>query len=409
MLREIIQYQKNERDKLLSANYLPRHQKLDITSGLINVIIGPRRAGKSFFGLHYLKNNNFGYINFDDERLVNLSNYDEIISNINSVYSNPEILFFDEIQNLEGWELFVNRLARNGKKIVITGSNSNLLSGELSTHLTGRNSVVNIFPFSFNELLNASELSDETTQKDIFYTLLNTGGYPEIITKGIESIDYLKMLFRDTIYKDIVIRYKPRDPVMVEKLATMMVSNSCSETSIRNLSKIVKYNERTVSKYLLYLLNTMMFFQIPKFSFKLKEQLSSYKKTYLIDNGFINSIAFNVSQNRGKRLENIVAIEILRKISSENKKVFYWKKNYEVDFVIQSGNSIEELIQVSVNIENPKTLNREKRSLLEASKELDCDNLTIITENQTSIDTFNWYGNEKKIRLISAINWMKNG
>ncbi len=172
MLYDVITQQKNERDKLLTADYIPRNEKVNIESGLINVIIGPRRAGKSFFGHHSLKNRNYGYVNFDDERLLQFNNFDEILSAVNAVYNNPEILFFDEIQNKPNWELFVNRLHRIGKKVVLTGSNSNLLSGELSTHLTGRNYIINIFPLSFNELINISESKGELVQKELLNTLL---------------------------------------------------------------------------------------------------------------------------------------------------------------------------------------------------------------------------------------------
>ncbi len=407
MLRDVIFQQKNERDRLISAEYIQRNQKLDIDSGLINVIIGPRRAGKSFFGLHALNRFNFGYVNFDDERLFDLQNYDEIITAVDAVYSAPKIIFFDEIQNLHRWELFVNRLQRNGRKLVLTGSNSNLLSGELSTHLTGRNYIINIFPFSFYELLNASEFKGESAQKEIIYDMLNTGSYPEIITKKITSNEYLKMLFRDTIYKDIISRYKPRDPLMVDKIAATLISNAGGETSIRTLSRLVKYNERTVSKYLAYLLNTMIFFQIPRFSFKLKEQLGSNKKTYVIDNGFIESVGYNISANEGKKLENLVAIEIFRRTFSTNKKLFYWKQKYEVDFVIQNNNSTEELIQVSVNVDDPKTSNSEKRALLEASKELNCNNLIVITENYSAVETFEWYGEKKEIQFIKLVDWLQ--
>ncbi len=408
MLHDVIIQQKYERDKLISSDYIERNQHLEISSGLINIIIGPRRAGKSFFALHSLAEQNFGYVNFDDERLIEIRNYDELINAVETVYSNPKILLFDEIQNLPKWELFVNRLQRNGKKIVLTGSNSNLLSGELSTHLTGRNYIVNIFPFSFNELLNASEINSETIRKKIIYTLLNDGGYPEIIAKEIPPSEYLKMLFRDTIYKDIILRYKPRDPNMANKIAITLINNAGSETSVRQLSRLVKYNERTVSKYLRYLFETMLFFQIPKFSYKLKEQLSSQKKTYVIDNGFIESVGFNISGNLGKKLENLVATELYRRTFTTEEKLFYWKEKYEVDFVIFSENSVKGLIQVSANVENIKTIQREKRALIEAANKLNCDNLIVVTENYSAEEYFEWYGTKKKIQFIKIDDWLLN-
>ncbi|MFH0986868.1 MAG: AAA family ATPase, partial [Candidatus Micrarchaeota archaeon] len=139
MIRDVLLLQKREMGAKLSEKYVERDAGAKMSAGIINVIIGPRRAGKSCFALHTLrKTGNFGYVNFDDEKLVEVENYDEIIDAINSIYGSPKFLLFDEIQNLSRWELFVNRLQRQGYNLVITGSNSNLLSRELATHLTGR-------------------------------------------------------------------------------------------------------------------------------------------------------------------------------------------------------------------------------------------------------------------------------
>ena len=155
MVKEILLAQKQELDKKLKELYVERTANLKkLESPIIKVIIGPRRAGKSFFALHFLnKKGNFGYVNFDDEKLVEVENYDSILEAMNTVYNNPQFILFDEIQNLPKWELFANRLQRQGYKLIITGSNSNLLSKELATHLTGRHLLTNIFPFSFKEYL----------------------------------------------------------------------------------------------------------------------------------------------------------------------------------------------------------------------------------------------------------------
>ena len=154
-MRDILLLQKRELDLRLKEPYVDRKEiKLNLEHPLIKVIIGPRRAGKSFFSLHVLnKNNNFGYINFDDEKLIGLTDYDKIITLMNSLYGHPHILFLDEIQNLPKWEIFVNRLQRQGFNMVITGSNSHLLSKELATYLTGRHLQTIVIPFSFKEYL----------------------------------------------------------------------------------------------------------------------------------------------------------------------------------------------------------------------------------------------------------------
>ena len=151
MIKETLIAQKQELDKKLKEVYIERTvnlKKLEVP--LIKVIIGPRRAGKSFFALHFLnKRGNFGYVNFDDEKLTDVKDYDAIVESMNTIYSNPKFILFDEIQNLPKWELFVNRLHRQNLNLIVTGSNSKLLSKELATHLTGRHFLIIIFPFSF--------------------------------------------------------------------------------------------------------------------------------------------------------------------------------------------------------------------------------------------------------------------
>src|SRR3989344_7704641 len=148
MIRDILLKQKGELESKKKENYLKREAEIKgLNSDIIKAITGPRRAGKSFFIIHSLKEN-YGYANFDDEELARAKNYDEIIAMIDDIYSNPKTIFFDEIQNLDRWELFVNRLQRQGRNILLTGSNSNLLSGELATHLTGRHFETQIYPLS---------------------------------------------------------------------------------------------------------------------------------------------------------------------------------------------------------------------------------------------------------------------
>ncbi|MBV6514334.1 MAG: hypothetical protein FMNOHCHN_03950 [Ignavibacteriaceae bacterium] len=406
MVQDVISQQKNERDRLLSAHFIPRDARLNLDSGLINVIIGPRRAGKSFFAVHTLNGSRFAYANFDDERLIATENYDEITDAIDRVYGNPEILLFDEIQNLQKWELFVNRLHRQGRKIVITGSNSNLLSGELATHLTGRNFPVYIFPFSFNELLNSSGTGESENAKTLFLDLLEKGGYPEVASGKAAGRDYLQMLFRDTIYKDIVTRYKPRDPAMISKLAELMIAGTGSPLSLRNLSAVTGYNQRTVSKFVLYILNTMIFFRVPRFSFKIKEQQISAGKTYLIDNGYLSSIGFNPSANQGKKLENLIASELYKNSHKTGMSLSYWKKDYECDFVLHQSGKVTEIIQASADLSNPKTLEREMRALITASEELQCNRLTIITTNEKSVRSFEWYGRKREITILPFTEWV---
>ena len=386
MLKDILLIQKRELEKRLKENYIERSIKLK-SPNLINVIIGPRRAGKSFFAIHVLKKfGNFGYVNFDDERLLEIKDYDEIISSINSIYDNPKFLLLDEIQNLDKWELFVNRLQRQGYNLVITGSNSKLLSKELATHLTGRHLVINIFPFSFKEFLNIEnkELTKNEIKEKLDY-YLDYGGYPEPLFKKLDYSDYLLTLFNSIIYKDIVKRFKIRAVSSIEDLASYLVSNIAKDFSYNTLSKVTKCKSaHTVEKYLNYLEEAFIFFKLNRFSFKFKEQLSSNKKIYCIDNGFIYAKAFKFSSDIGKLYENLVAVE-LKKLEMNNKiTIYYWKNNLneEVDFILKEGIKIKQLIQVCYNINDIDVKKREIRALLKASRELKCNNLLIITENK---------------------------
>ena len=412
MIKDILILQKKELESLLKEQYIKREGiKLDLSNNLIKVVIGPRRAGKSFFSLHALnKNDKFGYINFDDEKLIETENYDEIISVINTLYKNPKILFLDEIQNLPKWELFVNRLQRQGFNLVITGSNSHLLSKELAAHLTGRHIQIIVLPFSFKEYLylNTKELTTSEI-KEKLDTYLIYGGYPEPLIKKINYKDYLSTLFNSIIFKDIIKRYKIRSAQAIEKLSEQLLSNICNEYSYGSLSKVggIK-SAHTIENYLSYLEEAFIFFSLRRFSYKVKEQLSSIKKIYCIDNGFIHAKAFSSIQNLGKLYENLVAIN-LKKHELERKLNFYYWKNQqqeEVDFVIKKGTKIKQLIQVCCNLDNAETKNREIRALVKAGKDLKCKNLLVINSNKEGEEKIEWFGIKSKVKFIPLWKWL---
>ena len=412
MIRDILLLQKRELEIKLKEKYIDRGIDLKkIDNNLIKVIIGPRRAGKSFFAINALnKLGNFGYVNFDDEKLVEVRDYDEIVDTINSLYSNPKYLLLDEIQNLEKWELFANRLQRQGYNLVITGSNSKLLSKELATHLTGRHLLIDIFPFSFKEFLKLE--NKELTKSEIktrLYSYINQGGYPEPLVKKLDYKDYISTLFNSIIYKDIVKRFKIRSIQAIEDLALYLISNIAKEFSYNTLSKVTKCKSvHTVEKYLSYLEEAFIFFKLNRFSFKVKEQLASNKKIYCIDNGFISSKAFKFSPDISKLYENSVAIELKKTEMKGNANIYYWKNQQqeEVDFVVKQGTKIKELIQVCYNLEDIKTKEREIRALLKASKDLGCRNLIIVTEDEELEKEAKWFGIKRKIKFIPLWKWL---
>lgn len=410
-IKEILTLQKREIEIKLKEKYIERNQDLKLTNDLIKVIVGPRRAGKSFFAIHFLnKQGKFGYVNFDDERLVEVENYDEIIVAMNSVYDNPKFVLFDEIQNLPKWELFANRLQRQGYNLVITGSNSNLLGKELATHLTGRHLLTNIFPFSFKEYLKFEnkELIISEIKEKLSQYLLN-GGYPEILSKKVELKEYLSNLFNSILYRDIVKRYKIRNPKQIENLAIYLISNIANEYSYNSLTNSGKIkSSHTTEKYLSYLEESFILFSLNRFSYKVKEQLSSNKKIYCIDNGFIQAKAFKLSPDFGKLYENVVACKLKKEEIEGKLRFYYWKNQQqeEIDFIIQEGLKVKQLIQVCFNMSDLETKNREIRALIKASKELKCNNLLIITEDTESEEKVEWFGDKATIRFIPLWKWL---
>lgn len=415
MIRDVVLGQRREFEQRMQERYVPRG--ITIASGasdMIQVIIGPRRAGKSFFGMHQLANDEkFGFLNLDDERLVKVQNFDEILEAIMAVYGNPSSLLLDEIQNLADWELIVNRLQRQGFRLIITGSNSNLLSSELATHLTGRHLPIYLFTFSFSEYLASIEKQlTEPEKRERLNDWLINGGYPEPVIKGLHTRDYLQVLFDSILYKDIVKRYKIRQPNALENLAVWLVSNITAEFSFNSVCSQVQVSSvHTVKKYLHYLEESFILFTLPLFSYKVGAQQHGNKKIYCYDNGFRQAKGFQFSDDWGKLLENAVASELYKRCLYKGSKLFYWKDRdqQEVDFVIQTGTQVTELIQVCWNLNQPKTLNREVRSLLKASEKLKCNRLLIITMDEEKKEDFSWFGLQRQVEFIPAWKWLLIG
>ncbi len=412
MIRDILLIQKREIERMLKQKYIKREAVLKkINNDLIKVIMGPRRAGKSFFAVHMLnRSGTFGYVNLDDEKLADVKDYDEIVNAVNSLYNDPEYLLFDEIQNLEKWELFVNRLQRQGNNLVITGSNSKLLSRELATHLTGRHLPINIFPFSFREYLNLD--NNELTESEIKTRLssyLTYGGYPEPLVKELDYKDYLSTLFQSIIYKDIIKRFRIRSAQAIDDLAVYLISNIGREFSYNTLSKVTKCKSvHTVEKYLNYLEESFIFFRVSRFSFKVREQRGSNKKIYCIDNGFVYAKAFKFSPDIGRLYENLVAIELKKLEMDGLANIYYWKnpQQEEVDFVVKQGLKIKQLIQVCCDVDDIKTRKREVRALLKASRELNCKNLLVITRDYEGEGESSWFGIKRKVKFVPLWKWL---
>jgi predicted AAA+ superfamily ATPase len=414
MLKDTILTQKAELEKTLNEPYIKRDVKpFSLEHNLIKVVMGPRRAGKSFFCLHTLSGmGNFGYVNFDSEALVNLENYEDLISEIKQVYEDPKILFFDEIQDLPRWELFVNRLQRQGYNVVVTGSNSKLLSSELAAHLTGRHIPTTVLTFSFKEYLEARKTyyANLTTQEreQLLLAYLRSGGYPETILKKLDASQYLALLFDSIIYKDIIKRHNIRKGPEIERLAIYILSNLASEFSYLSLAQAVGIkSSMTVQKYCGFLEEAFLMFTISRFSYKTK-QVGQNKKMYSYDNGMITAKAFQASPNYGRLFENCVAVHLKRLDIDKKIELYYWRNQQgeEVDFLIKKGTEIVELIQACYSLENEKTHSREIRALLKGGKELGCDKMTILNLREEKEETHEWFGNKSTITYKPLSKWL---
>jgi predicted AAA+ superfamily ATPase len=393
-VHNIILQQKQEKEILLGQKLLDREQlpgaKKHLKTKLIKAIIGPRRAGKSVFAMLLLKDKYFAYVNFDDDNLAKISNSDEIIEAVIEVYGDPQYILFDEIQNLPNWELFVNKLHRRGYNLILTGSNAKLLSKELATALTGRNISIEILPLGFREFLRVRKFNSATTLNlpertgkilNLLTEYLNTGGFPEVVIKGVDLKSYLGSLFDSILLKDIVKRYKIRQTQKIYDLAIYLISNFASEASFTKLKNTLQFSSvHTLQNYFRYLEETYLFFALTRFDFKVKEQIKAPKKIYLVDNGLIQAKSLQHSRNLDKKMENLVFIELLRKGYKPNLELFYYKtrNQKEVDFVVRKGTKTDILLQVAY-ILDADVEKREINALCEASQELRCNKLIILT------------------------------
>lgn len=390
ILRDVIIDQKHEAEEIIENIIQRQIPDLHIYLKKPNVlaIMGIRRCGKSTLALNLIKNLKAAYVNFDDERLINTKADDlnKLLEVVYSVYGNVDVFLFDEIENIVGWELFIRRL-RNTKKIILTGSNSNLLSGELSTHLTGRHIDFILFPFSFSEFLryNSFEINRDYSTLDkglilkYFHIYMDKGGFPEsiIIDKKMAI-----SIYNDIIQKDIINRYKIRKINDFKNISKYIVSNYSNEFSYSMLKNFFNIDIHTIIKYANYLENSYIVFILHRFSFKVKEQYKTSFKIYIIDTVIPSLNGFLPTNSFGNEIENIVFIELLRRKSNNfnNMEIFYYKaNNYEVDFLLFENNVVKQLINVTYVSDYESINKREINSLLKAGEEVNCSDLILIT------------------------------
>ena len=414
-MKSIVLKQRAERDDLASRPYYTRKHIQDVApylgANVIKLITGPRRAGKSVYALQILSGKNYAYLNFDDTQLLGAFNEDAVMQALAEVYPGYEYLLLDEIQNLDAWDAWVSKLYRRGVNLVITGSNANLLSSEMSTLLTGRYVEIQILPFSMEETLKYrevpvnAELPDEKAKLFIeMDDYLKKGGYPEIVKNREIEQAYLTALFDSIILKDVAQRHKIRKITELYDLADYLISNYSNPLSYNEIAEELSLGSvTTVKKFCGYLAEPYLFFYLPRFNNKLKEMKKAPRKVYVVDNGLIYTRSFELSSNNGRQLENMVFIELLRRGYVLKKSLFYYRtsNDKEVDFVIRDGRKVISLVQVSYDISKTKTRERELDALVKASEELKCDNLMLISWNHDG--SVEYRG--KSIRIISMDKW----
>ncbi len=367
---------------------------------------------------HYSNLNNialykFSYINFDDPRLsIEAEDLNDVIEAFYSLNKNTENIIFDEIQNIEGWERFVNSISTS-KKIIITGSNARLMSKELATYLVGRHIDFTLFPFSFREFLDYKSFKineNKYTSKwhsriiDNLGEYMQTGGIPLAM---LEGSNYLLQLYSDILERDILQRYKVNYPNQFKSLSDYLLSDFSNEITYNKLKNIVSIKtSNTISKWIMYLSNSYLIFTIERFSSKIKESIKAPKKLYAIDTGIACAVNSNSKNDKGRLMENLVAIELMRRIKYWNNSysIYYWKNvsNWEVDFLLRKEGKTDSLIQVTYASSISEIKEREINSLIKASTEQNCEKLVIITWDIE--DTMTIKG--KMVKLIPIWKWL---
>lgn len=366
---------------------------VDLNSPQAQVVIGVRRSGKSTLCLQTLVRAKvrFAYVDFDDERLAYLgvNQLNDVLEVLYKIYEKFEYIFLDEIQNVDGWPLFVNRLLRTGMHVILTGSNAKLLSNDLATHLTGRSSEIALYPFSFGEYcdMKGVDCRRRTTQgiamqRKAFDDYLQQGGFPELLQIKNSKI-YIKNLLNNILTRDIEQRYKISYRAQFENLSHHILNISPCVVATSDWANLFGFRSaHTVHNYLKYLKEAYLLVGVKKYSRKSRVRTVG-EKIYAIDASLMNQRdnAFS-GENLGWRLETVVLIHILRKCKNEGWDIYYLKeRSGECDFVVCDGNRVLQCIQVSYDISSGKTRKREIDGLLLANKKTKCENLLLLTDH----------------------------
>lgn len=368
---------------------VPRELEIPKTNKVVS-LIGPRRAGKTFYFYQLIQGilskgvpkDLVLYINFEDDRLLplELENLNELLEAYYELYpdnkNRKKYLFFDEVQNIKGWEVFIRRIVdKEEARIFVTGSSSKLLSKEIATSLRGRTLPFHLFPLSFKEFLKFKNIkldkhtiytSSRFKIKKLLEEYINFGGFPEVVKSEKLKKDILSNYFEMFLYRDLVERFAIRNITLLKTLTKYLLTNIASTFSINSYYKTAKQQTKiskdTILDYVSCLEDINLIYLIQVFSYSLKTQQVNPSKVYCIDNGLRNAVSFKFSKDEGKLVENLVFME-LKRIGDE---IYYWKNKGEVDFVVKNKDQILTAINVTYTDEINK---REIESLLGFKKE----------------------------------------
>ncbi len=343
------------------------------------IISGIRRCGKSTL-MHQLiaaTSEKSFFINFDSAKLYNFEIDDFLLLDKFIDESGSKTLFFDEIQVVKGWELYVRQKLDENYRVIVTGSNASLLSKELGTKLTGRHITKELFPFSYNEFCTFKEIPN-TAQTLALY--MEIGGFPAYIKT--ENPDIHNALLEDIMYRDVAVRHNIRDVQSLKRLLTYMATNISNLVSASKLTQALGIkSSATVLEYIVFFEQSYLIQLMPKFSYSYKVQLVNPRKIYFIDNGLQAAISGSYNNDLGRKLENMVFWELRRL----QKELFYYNENAkECDFVVSKNKKIEQLIQVCYELTN-ENQGREIEGLLDAMNYFELSVGIILTFNQSDI------------------------
>jgi len=371
-------------------------------SKLAKVILGVRRSGKSTLCQQVLQQFEVGYVNFDDERLIGVeaAHLQSIMVILHELKPAATHFYFDEIQNITGWELFINRLQRAKKNILITGSNGKLLGTDLTTHLTGRQISITLSPLTFREFLRwrqhepikAEFLS--TTEKAelsrLFSEYCDCGGFPEVVLGEAGGI-YLRELFDKIISRDIVQRYKLRDVRVLKEIASYLIQNSSQSISFKKLQESFQLASIvTARKYVQHLLDVFLVHELRAYSYKLKERSTAKRKVYACDLGMMRALWTKPTADLGAKLETVTYLNLLASNNNinhdiENNLYYLNESNREIDFCLLEAGKPHTLIQSCYDLSDRKTREREVRALIDLGLKYQAKRLLIITREHEEI------------------------